>query len=250
LSVGSHGADDASTREYRMGDDLRKIHWRSSARTGALMVRQEERPSQGQVTLALDLRAAAHLRAAADTDEDDSEDERQRDSMEWAISAAASIGTHVLLDGRPLALLDDAGGGDPVPFADAAALADHLAGVRSTRHASLEAWTRPLSRLSRESTTVAVLGRLDEVSLRALTAVHPVTSVQQAVALLLDVGGWSGSDGTAGEWAERTAQVLASCGWQVVLVSRGESLPAVWRRLAERGIGARTAAWSRSGGAL
>ncbi len=27
-SVGAHGADDASTREYRTGDDLRKIHWR------------------------------------------------------------------------------------------------------------------------------------------------------------------------------------------------------------------------------
>ena len=60
-SIGARGADDASTREYRTGDDLRKIHWRSSARTGALMVRQEERPWQGEVTLLLDLRASAHV---------------------------------------------------------------------------------------------------------------------------------------------------------------------------------------------
>lgn len=251
LSVGSHGADDASTREYRIGDDLRKIHWRSSARVGALMVRQEERPSQGQVTLALDLRAAAHLRAAADPDDDgEGPDERDLDSMEWAISAAASIGAHVLLDGRPLALLDDAGGGDPVPFAQATALADHLADARATRHASLAAWTRPLARLSRESTTVAILGLLDEASLQALTAVHPVSSVRQAVALLLDLGDWAGAGSAVAERAERAARVLAAAGWQVVVVSRGESLPAVWRRLAERGIGARSAAWSRSGGTL
>ncbi len=247
LSVGSHGADDASTREYRMGDDLRKIHWRSSARTGALMVRQEERPSQGQVTLALDLRAAGHLRTPADEDDSD-DDERARDSMEWAISAAASIGTHVLLDGRPLALLDDAAGGDPVAFAEAAALSDHLAAVRATRHASLAGWTRPLGRLARESTTVAVLGLLDDASLRALTAVHQVSFVQQAVAVLLDVGAW-GSPGIAvADRVERAARVLATAGWQVVVVSRGESLPAVWRRLAERGIGARSAAWTPTGG--
>jgi hypothetical protein len=95
---------------------------------------------------------------------------------------------------------------------------------------------------------VAVLGLLDDASLRALTAVHQVSFVQQAVALLLDVGGWGGPGTAVGDRAERSAQVLAAAGWQVVVVSRGESLPAVWRRLAERGIGARNAAWSRTGG--
>jgi uncharacterized protein (DUF58 family) len=245
LSVGSHGADDASTREYRMGDDLRKIHWRSSARVGALMVRQEERPSQGQVTLALDLRSAAHLRAATAEDEDG--DERERDSMEWAISAAASIGTHVLLDGRPLVLLDDAAG-EPVSVSDAIALTDHLAAVRQTRSPSLALWTRPLSRLARESTTVAVLGLLDEDSLRALAAVHPLATGQQAIALLLDLSGWSGSGAGVEQNVRRSAHVLAATGWQAVVVPRGQSLPAVWRRLAERGVGARAAAWTSGAG--
>ena len=52
-----------STREYRYGDDLRKVHWRATARTGQLMVRLEERPWRAQATLLLDTRARAHLLA-------------------------------------------------------------------------------------------------------------------------------------------------------------------------------------------
>ena len=33
-SVATSGEDDAATREYRQGDDLRRIHWRSTARAG------------------------------------------------------------------------------------------------------------------------------------------------------------------------------------------------------------------------
>src|SRR5262249_60073589 len=46
-SIGSRGADDASTREWREGDDLRKIHWRATARTAALTVRHEEAARPG-----------------------------------------------------------------------------------------------------------------------------------------------------------------------------------------------------------
>ena len=36
------GEDDAGTRPYRDGDDMRRVHWRSTARYGELMVRREE----------------------------------------------------------------------------------------------------------------------------------------------------------------------------------------------------------------
>jgi len=51
----------ASVREHRHGDDLRKVHWRATARSGELMVRLEERPWRAQATLLLDTRTRAHL---------------------------------------------------------------------------------------------------------------------------------------------------------------------------------------------
>ena len=56
----SGSAEDVTVREYRRGDDLRRVHWRSSARMGELMVRREEQPWQSRATVYLDNRAAAH----------------------------------------------------------------------------------------------------------------------------------------------------------------------------------------------
>jgi hypothetical protein len=47
----------ASLREYVAGDDVRQIHWRSTARTGTLMVRDHVDTSQPRTTVALDPRA-------------------------------------------------------------------------------------------------------------------------------------------------------------------------------------------------
>lgn len=82
-AVGSLGADDLTVREYRQGDDVRKIHWRSSARTGELMVRHEERPWQGDVVVLVDSRRRTHRGEGADS------------SLEWMVSAAASIADHL-----------------------------------------------------------------------------------------------------------------------------------------------------------
>ena len=76
-AVASSGEDFYALRAYEVGDDLRRVHWPSTARLDELMIRQNEMPWQGRVTVLLDVRRRAH------TDE----------SLELAVSAAASIVT-------------------------------------------------------------------------------------------------------------------------------------------------------------
>jgi uncharacterized protein (DUF58 family) len=55
--IGRLGDEFYGLREYRVGDDLRRVHWVSTARTDQLMIRQPENLLQGRLTVALDLRA-------------------------------------------------------------------------------------------------------------------------------------------------------------------------------------------------
>lgn len=73
----SAGDDFAALREYVVGDDLRRVHWPSSARHDDLLVRQDEVHWQGRTTIVLDTRARTHT----------------TDSFETAVSAAASLVT-------------------------------------------------------------------------------------------------------------------------------------------------------------
>ncbi len=77
------GDEFYAVREYESGDDLRKIHWKSVARTGQLMIRQDEARFFPRATVFLDARAAAHRGFGAEA------------SIEWAISATASTVWHL-----------------------------------------------------------------------------------------------------------------------------------------------------------
>ncbi|QCW49967.1 DUF58 domain-containing protein [Nocardioides dongxiaopingii] len=55
------GTDLVGLHEYAMGDDLRRLHWATSARTGTLMVREDAEPSEAHVTVLLDDRASSYL---------------------------------------------------------------------------------------------------------------------------------------------------------------------------------------------
>jgi uncharacterized protein (DUF58 family) len=230
-SIGTHGADDQSTREYRIGDDLRKIHWRSSARTGALMVRQEERPWRGQSSVLLDLRAGAHASAPPDSIPAGPQDLRLTSSLEWAVSAAASIGSHILLRGRELSLMADPSG-VRVRFGDTERLATHLASVRELGHDDLIPMAASLRTAARDSSLIAILGRLDSTTLRTLADAHPRGRSSPALALLLDVDTWADPDVDPSRTEiVAPAAVLRNAGWRVAIVRCGEPTAQAWQVL-------------------
>lgn len=76
-AVGLTGEDFYALRAYQQGDDLRRVHWPSTARRDELMIRQNEVPWQGRATVVLDGRSRLHTDA----------------SFEGAVSAAASVVT-------------------------------------------------------------------------------------------------------------------------------------------------------------
>jgi uncharacterized protein (DUF58 family) len=87
------GDDFFALREYEVGDDLRRVHWRSTARQGDLMLRQDELRFGEVATILLDTRAAAH----------------RGDSFERALEVAASVAAALVEDRRRLRFVTTGG---------------------------------------------------------------------------------------------------------------------------------------------
>ena len=77
-------------RPYAPGDDMKRVHWLSTARTGTLMVRQYEPTLRTRTELILDGQAASY---------------RNADEFELAVEIYASLGCQCLLNGRRLQAL-------------------------------------------------------------------------------------------------------------------------------------------------
>jgi hypothetical protein len=77
-------------REYTAGDSRRQIHWRSTAKTGRLMVRQYEESRRSRMAVVL---------AVAEAEYSDA------DEFELAVSCAASLGLRAVRDARDVAIV-------------------------------------------------------------------------------------------------------------------------------------------------
>jgi uncharacterized protein (DUF58 family) len=87
------GDEFLTLREYEVGDDLRRVHWRSTAHTDDLMVRQEESQRRPEITVVLDTRA----------------DPYDEPSFEIAVEAVASIANAMVRIGRRVDVLTTSG---------------------------------------------------------------------------------------------------------------------------------------------
>jgi uncharacterized protein (DUF58 family) len=89
-SVHHRGANEGEffgLRDYRVGDSRRRIHWRTSARRGALVVRLFEQPRNEDLLLIVDLWQPTRATP------------NQQDHVELAVSFAATVATAICRQG-------------------------------------------------------------------------------------------------------------------------------------------------------
>lgn len=227
-SLALAGEDDVIPRGYRHGDDLRRVHWRSTARHGELMVRREEQPQRARCTVLLDTRRLAHQGAGPDS------------PFEWAVSGAASAATHLLERGYSVRLLTDTGSSVPGhdgagghasthDSADAAGLLlDTLAVVEHSDGAGVSR-AHDVLRGGNEGLLVAFLGELDEEQATLVARMRQRSGV--AVAFVLDGAAWAGGPPGAGaQRLDARLRLLRNAGWVALPVVPGMSLPELWRQ--------------------
>jgi len=152
-SLGRTGEDFYALRPYVVGDDLRRIHWPTSARHDELLVRQNELPWQGRTTVLLDVRKAAHA----------------GDSLEVAVSAAASIVSATARRNDLVRLVTTAGtDSDFAPGSDhIEAIMEHLAIVPASPAGSLRRSVEMLTRHSTGGALVIIVAEVPSDDLRA-----------------------------------------------------------------------------------
>ncbi|WP_022916928.1 DUF58 domain-containing protein [Ruania albidiflava] len=182
--------DDLTLRDYRRGDDLRRIHWRSSARHGELLVRQDDPMTDTSLSIIVDLGPKESSPAAA---------------TEWTVSASASLAVALVADGQeahlalaPMRL--------PVPVSDAASALDAFARADHGRP--------PAPDQNGHDALVAVLRTPDQGLLDELC---PLASTRQCLALVVDAD-------------PVVADSLTSAGWLVAGTGSGEDIGAMWDR--------------------
>ncbi|GAB2477378.1 DUF58 domain-containing protein [Jatrophihabitans fulvus] len=144
-------------REYVEGDDLRLVHWRSSARAGRLLVRHNVDTSQPYSVVLFDQRPSRYTEA----------------SFEEAVDVVASMVVACSSGRAPVELrtTDRTVVGGP-RVREVTPLIDHLTGLKATPLGTLRAALLTLRQARGGTSLVVVTGELDTTDLPALASLR------------------------------------------------------------------------------
>lgn len=146
-ALANAGDEFFALRPYVVGDELKRVNWRATARTDDLVVRQEERPKTGRVAVILDQRRESY----------------DEDGFERAVSAALSTLHSAFRGGDSLRFTTSATSSAETNIrsrADLDAVDEQLALIDRTESASLVATIEEQTKVGRGGTLVVVTGHL------------------------------------------------------------------------------------------
>jgi uncharacterized protein (DUF58 family) len=198
------GLEFYGMREYTPGDDLRRIVWRASARTGKIMVREAEQGITDQITIMLDTDRGHHSR----------DGEGLSESFEAGVRAAASLGVRHLREGYEVKC-ETNGGALTRPLRGATSqllLLDNLARIELSREPLTKMIMRVVADPRRAAHNVLITPRLGQTEAAQLKLLLNKGVSVLVVALLWDEGDAD------------TMGVAAALGCQVVGVHPGQDL--------------------------
>jgi uncharacterized protein (DUF58 family) len=162
------GEDFYTLREYQRGDDLRRVHWPSSAKTDKLMIRQLETPWQSRALVLLDVRTSSY---------------ESQDAFEKAVSGAATTVTHLVGAGFDADLW--AGDAEPIDASRYASAMERLALVQPDPAIDIEAVASRIRQKGGGGALVIVTGIADRSLLsvqQLLVREYPTTVLMTASA--------------------------------------------------------------------
>ncbi len=197
------GLEFYGMREYKPGDDLRRIVWRASARMGKLMVREAEQGITDHITIIVDTDRGSHSR-----------DGEYSESFETGVSAAASLAVRHLRDGYEIRLEGNAGpiGRSVRGRTGQMPVLDNLTRVEMSREPLTNVITRLIADPRRDAHPVLITPRLgahEAAQLRLL--------LQKGISLLVVALLWR-------EDADDTLNAAAALGCQIAAVHPGQDL--------------------------
>lgn len=221
--IGQAGQDDVLVREHRHGDDMRRVHWRMSAKMDELMVRLEEHPWDPALTMVIDNRSSAHF------------GEGPSSTLEWGISAGASVAANLLTNRHRVTILSADDLVYTPPHTDATAnkevmvhaLTDMTASSREDLDTGLSDWDA----LSSSHTLLGILGILtpQDAAVLAAIGVHMI----HALALVPDAAAWGVTQKQYDDHRD-ALRLLTSTGWDIQRYRPGDKVPEAWKSLMSR----------------